>query len=116
MLRLRITFIASLVILIVLLVITVFGPMVQGEKYSEVVRESVIKGTDRWTIEFNIVNREGKDMVYTIVWSSGEESKTQKMLVRDGRIYNHIHFVYPHTVKDGEVNLEIYREGETTPF
>ena len=117
MLRLRILFIASLVVLIVLLVFTVFGPMVQGEKYSEVVRESIIEQEDEWIIQFGIFNREGADTSYVINWSTGGEIYNNKTVsVADGRIFTNIHHVYPHTVKEGKVRLEIYREGETTPF
>ena len=114
--KLRIVFILSLVLLAALLVSTVFRPMATDSGYSVVSRESVLQGEDRWIIELDIINQEGKDITYTVIWSSGEESKTQKIRVGDGRIYNHIHFVYPEAVKEDKVNLTIYKEGEATPF
>ncbi len=115
--RLRIILIASLVVLVVLLVFTVFGPMVQGEKHSEVVRESIIQTEDEWIIQFGIFNREGADTSYVINWSTGGEIYNSKTAsVADGRIFTNIHHVYPHTVKEGKVKLEIYRQGESTPF
>ncbi len=114
--KLRLVFIISLIILGVLLVVTVFRPMAIGGEFSTVARESVIRDSERWTIELNIINKEGKDVTYTIIWSSGEESKTQQMRVGDGRVYNHIHFVYPEAVKDGKVDLIIYKGDEATPF
>ena len=116
MTKLRIVFILSLVLLAALLVSTVFRPMATDSGYSVVSRESVLQGEDRWIIELDIINQEGKDITYTVIWSSGEESKTQKIRVGDGRIYNHIHFVYPEAVKEDKVNLTIYKEGEATPF
>lgn len=114
--KLRIALIVSLVILVVLLVFTVFRPMTSGEKFSEVSRESTIQTEDEWIIQFDLINKEGKDTNYIINWSSGVKSYTEKALVGDGRIYRHIYHVYPETVKDGKVNLTIYKEGESTPF
>ena len=64
----------------------------------------------------SIINKEGKDTTYILNLSSGGESHTRKALVRDGRIYRHIFHVYPETVKEGKVNLAIYKEGDATPL
>ena len=116
MLKLRIVFIVSLVILGVLLVFTVFRPMISGEKYSTVSRESIIMTEDEWIIQFDIINREGEDTNYIIEWSSGGESYTQKVLIRDGKKFTSIYNFYPETVKEGKAHLAIYKEGEATPF
>ncbi len=116
MTKLRIVYIASLVILGVLVAFTVFRPMAPWEKFNTVCRESVIATEDEWIIEFDIINREGKDTSYTIEWSTGEESYTQKVLIRDGRKFQSIYNFYPETVKEGKVHLTIYKEGEATPF
>jgi len=112
----RIVFIVSLVILGVLLVFTVFRPMVSGEKYSEVSRKSIIQGENEWIIQFDIVNREGKDCNYIINLSSGGETYTERVSIEDGRVFTHMHHFYPETVKEGKVNLTICKEGESTPF
>ena len=117
MTRLRVIYVASLVILGVVLVFTVFRPMVQGNKYSEVTNESIIRMKDEWIIEFDILNEEGEDTTYTIIWSSGGEvyNRTSASL-RPGRTYTHIHHIYPDTAKEGKVGLAIYKKGEATPF
>ena len=69
--RIRVIYIASLVIFGVLLVFTVFRPMASVEKYSTVSRESVIMGKDECIIQFDIINREGKDINYIIEWYTG---------------------------------------------
>jgi len=114
--KLRIAFIASLAILGALLVFVVFRPMVTGDKFTEVTRESIIQRGDEWIIQFDLINKEGKDMTYIINWSSGEESWSQEVPVIDGQTFTHIFHVYPETVKEGKVNLTIYREGEPNPF
>ncbi len=114
--KLRIVFVISLVILGVLVVFTVFRPMTSGEKFSEVSREGIIQGEDEWIIEFDIINREGEDTNYIINWSTGGETYTQKVLIRDGKKFTSIYNFYPETVKEGKAHLVIYKEGEATPF
>ncbi len=114
--RLSIVYIVSLIILGVLLVFTVFRPMASGERFTTVMRESVIQREDQWIIQVDIINREGKTTGYVVNWSSGGETYSQEVSVKDGRVFTSIHYVYPEAVEEGEVNLTIYREGEATPF
>ncbi len=114
--KFRIVYIVSLVILGVLVVLTVFRPMASGEKFSTVSRESIIEKEDEWIIEFDIVNREGKDMNYVINWSTGGETYSERVLVKDGHKFTCIQHYYPETVKGGKVHLAIRKEGEAAPF
>ena len=114
--KLRIVFVISLVILGVLVVFTVFRPMTSGEKFSTVSRESIIEGEDEWIIEFDIINREGEDTRYIINWSTGGETFSERVLIKDEHKFTHIHHCYPETVKEGKVHLTVYKEGEETPF
>jgi hypothetical protein len=114
--RLRVLYVVSLVILGVLVGLAVFRPLVTGREYSAVARESVLQEEDQWIIQFDIINQEEKDMNYNLVWSSGGETYTESVLVGKGRIYSHIRHIYLDTVKEGKVNLTIYKEGEATPF
>lgn len=114
--KLRIVYILSLVILGVLLVFTVFRPMATGGKYSQVSRESVIQGETEWIIQFDIINREGEDTSYIINWSTGAQTYSERVSIKDGGTFTYMHHVYPETVKEGKVTLTIYKEGEDTPF
>ncbi|MFC1992420.1 hypothetical protein ACFLV3_01230 [Chloroflexota bacterium] len=115
--KLRIIFIASLTVLIAILAITLFRPIIQDEAYSELTRESIIKKKDEWIIQFDIFNREGKDIDYTIIWYTGDQIyRSSTMTVGNGRIGIYIHHFYPHTVEEGQLKLEIYKEGDSTPF
>ena len=116
MTKLRIVFIASLVIMGVLVALTVFRPMISGEKLSVVSHESIIETEDEWIIEVAIINREGKDTWYTFNWSTGGDTYNEKVWLKDGRKFKFIYHCYPHTVKEGKVQLIIYKEGEATPF
>ena len=114
--KLRIIYILSIVALGVLVVFTVFKPMTSEEKFSEVTRESVIKQEDKWIIEISLINREGKIANYIINWTTGDNTYSERVAIKDGRVFTYIHYVYPDAVIDGEVKLEIYKEGETIPF
>lgn len=114
--KLRIVFAISLVILGVLVVFTVFRPIATGEKYSEVVRESITQLEDEVIIQFSIINREGEEANYIINWSTGGKTYSETVSIKNGRMFTHIHHIYPETVKEGQVNLEVYKEGEPTPF
>ncbi len=114
--RLRIIFIISLVVLGVLLVLAMFRPLVTGQEYSMVGRESVLQAEGEWVIEFDIINRENIDVNYNIVWSSGGDTYTESVLVGQGRIYRHTRHVYRQTIKEDKVNMAIYEEGKAIPF
>ncbi|MDP3879584.1 MAG: hypothetical protein Q8Q07_04660 [Dehalococcoidales bacterium] len=114
--RLRIVFVISLLILGSLVMLAVLRPLASAEEYSVVSRESIIRGEDQWIIQLDIVNQEKRDMSYVLRWSSGGADYTEKILVREGRIYSHIRHVYPAMVQEGKVDLTIYREGEAIPF
>jgi len=116
MTKLRIVYIASLVILGVLVALIVFRPMVSGEQFNTVCRESVIETEDEWIIEYDILNRTGKNTTYVINWSTGDKTYSQRVLVRDGRQITCIQHFHPQTVKEGKVHFTIYEEGEATPF
>ena len=117
MLKLRIIFIASLLILGVLLAFTLFRPITVGQKFETLIRESIIQEEDEWIIQINIINKEDKITDYTIEWSTGEETYySERVSIKNGRTFTNIHHVYPETVREGEINLTIYKAGEPTPF
>ena len=115
--KLRIIFVASLLVLGVLLAFTLFRPMTVGQEFETLIRESVIQEEDEWVIQINIINREGEVADYTIEWSTGGEIYNSKNVsIKNGRTFTNIHHVYPETVREGEINLTIYKEGEPAPF
>jgi len=113
--KLTIIYIASLVILGVLIAFTVFRPMVTGGDYSQVQRAHLLEREDQWIIEFDIINREGKDMSYTIEVLADGKLYTESVLIRDGRVFTYIHHFYPDKLTKKEVSFAVYKEGESTP-
>jgi len=116
MLKLRLIYIASLVILGVLVVFTVFRPLASGEEYSEVQRAQLLEREDQWIIQFDIFNREGEDINYTIEVLSDGKLYTESVLIRDGRTFTYIHHFYPERLTSNEVSFAVYKEGEATPI
>jgi len=102
-------------ILGVLLVLTVFRPMASGSDYSEVQRAHLLEREDQWIIEFDIINREGEDMSYTIKVLADGKLYTESVLIRDGGMFTYIHHFYPDRLTKNEVNFAVYKEGESTP-
>ena len=116
MLKLRVFYGFSLMILALLLVFTVFKPMAAGGKFSEVARESLLETADEWIIQFDIVNREDKDTKYNIKVRVGDRQYSEEFLIQDGGKYSYIHHIPRSLISNGQVNLAIYKDGEDTPF
>ena len=116
MAKLRIIYVASLVILAVLIGFTVFRPMAMGNKYTEVQKEQLLQTESEWIIQFVIINHEGRDQNYTINVLVDEQLYTESVLIRDGRRFSYIHRIRRDKITDGDVSFAIYKESEATPF
>lgn len=114
--RLRIIYIATLVILTVLIAFTVFRPMATGGPYSEVQKAQLLETESEWIVQLVIINHEGKDQNYTINALVGERLYTESVLIRDGRMFSYIHHIPRHMITDGDASFTIYQEDETTPL
>ena len=84
--RLRILYIISLVILGLLLVFTVFRPMVTGGEYSEVQGMYLLEKADEWIIELHLLNHEGQDTNYTVDVLVDGDLCTDTIPIRSGRV------------------------------
>jgi len=114
--RFKIIYIASLVILGVLIAFTVFRPMAVGGEYSEVQRAQLLQREDQWIIEFDIFNHEAEDTNYTINVLIDAKQYTQSVLIRDGQMFTYIYHLYPERLTKNEVGFAVYKEGEATPI
>ncbi len=112
----RVVYIVSLLLLGMLIVFTIFRPMAVGEKYSEVQREHLLQTEDKWIIEFDIINREGRDQNYTITAVLDGKAYYEDVLIREGRMFTYIRHIYPDQLTERKVSFTIYKEGEETPF
>jgi len=96
-----------------LLAFTVFQPITSGGKFSTVASESIITRDKEWVIVISIINQADENTVYSIAWSTGGNVYNSKeVLIKSGRTFTDMHYVYPETPKDGKIDLTICR-GET---
>ena len=114
--KLRILYIISLIILGVLVGFTIFRPMATGEKYSEVQREHLLQTEGGWIIQFDIINREGKDESYTTNMSVDGKQSTITVSIRDGGQYTYVRQTRSEMLSEGVVSYTIYKQGEEAPL
>jgi len=114
--KFRIIYIASLVILGILAALAVFRPMATGVEHSEVQQAQLLEKENQWIIEFDIINREGKDTSYTIIVATDGKQYTESVLIRDGGMFTYTHHFYPDRLTKNEVSFAVYKDGETTPI
>lgn len=115
MLRLRLIFILSLVVLAGLFVsIVYFLPLRDGS--GETKRVHIIEAENEWILQYDILNNEGLDVEYTIVVTVDDTVYTDSTVVKPGKSYTYIHHIYPQQLKEGKVTLALYQEGKTEPI
>lgn len=115
-LKFGIIYTASLVMLAVLIAFAVFRPMATGEEYSQVQRANLLEKGDQWIIQFDIINREGKDTSYTIKVLTDGKPYTESVLVRGGGVFTYVQHFYRNSLTSNEVSFAVYKEGESTPI
>jgi len=114
--RAKIIYIASLVILGVLIAFTVFQPMATGSEYSTVQRVQLLEAENKWIIQFDLINHEGRDQNYTITVVVDGKQYKESVLIQDRRIFTYIHHFYRDRLTNNEVKFTVYKEGEATPI
>jgi len=114
--KFKLIYIASLIILGVLMAFTIFRPMVIGEGHSEVQRAQLLERKDEWIIEFDIINQEGKDTSYIIKVGADGKIYAESVMVKNGGMFTYIHHFYREQLTANEVSFAVYREGESTPI
>ena len=113
----RVVYLASLIILGVLVTVTVFGPMATGGEYSMVQRAHFLEREDRWVIELHIFNHEAEDTNYTITVLLDDELSTESFWLRQGGLGKCSYHISRDNVNQGkEVLVAVYKEGEATPI
>ena len=113
----KVVYLASLVILGVLITSTVFRPMITGGEYSMVQRAHFLEREDRWVIEFHIFNHEVEDTNYTITVLLDDELSTDSFWLRQGRLGKCSYHISRNEFNQGkEVTVTVCKEGEATPI
>ena len=115
MLKLKFIYIASLILVGVLLVATIYL-IPQRAKLTEVQRNLLLQSADRYVMQLDLFNKEGKDTSYTVDVSIDGKLYTQKVAIEDGKGFTYLQPVYPRMVTEGIVTLTVYREDEPVPI
>jgi hypothetical protein len=115
--KLRVAYIASLVILGVLIAVTVFQPMATGSEYRQVQRAQLLEREDRWIIELHIFNHEAQDTNYTINVLVDEELCTESIQLKQGELFKYSHHISRDKLDQAiKVLVAVHKDGEATPF
>jgi uncharacterized membrane protein len=113
--RLRLIFILSLIVLAGLFVSIVYF-LPSREDYTETKRVHIIEAENEWILQCDIINREDRDIEYTIVVTVDDIVYTDGTVVKPGKSYTYIHHIYPQQVQEGEVSFALYQEGKSEPI
>ncbi len=111
-----ILYVLSLVILVTVLVLIVSSSITGDKECSRVQRAGLLKVEDGWVVQFDLINNEGKDTSYTINSSSQGKTYVSSVLILDGGVFTYLHYIDRDAVTDNEVNLAIFKEGESNPI
>ena len=116
MLKLRVVYIVSLLILGVLVPFAIFNSMGKVSEYSEVAKVQLIERENEYIVEFDIINREGKAMKYIFNALIDGEIDSRNCTIQDGGTFTYIYHIYPEQMNDKMVTFTVFREGESKPF
>ncbi|MFC2034497.1 hypothetical protein ACFLTT_03770 [Chloroflexota bacterium] len=115
-LRIKVFYIASLVLLAILVIFVIFQPLERSSGYSEVQQEQLLQTNSEWIIQFDILNHEGKRQDYTInVLVNGKEY-TEDVSIGDGKAYSFIYHIQRDTVGDSPIKFDVYAQGKENPI
>jgi len=90
--------------------------MVTGSEYSTVQRVQLLEAENKWIIQFDLINHEGRDQNYTITVVVDGKQYNESVLIQDRRMFTYIHHFYRDRLTNNEVKFAVYKEGEATPL
>ena len=112
--KLRIFYIASLLILGALLV-GIFYPMGKNEELSELTKSSFMYTDNEYLVEFDITNHKDMAVEYIINALIDGETDSRSFTIQEGRTATYVYHLYPDRIREKEITFTIYKEGEVTP-
>ncbi len=113
--KVKILYVVTAVILGVLLTLTVFRPLELQSRNSEVQRSQLLRLEDRYALQFDIANHEGKDTNYTVNVSVDGQPSSLTVCIRSEGAFTYTKYIDESTLTNGVVSLMVYKEGDTTP-
>ena len=113
--RLRLTFVLSLIILAGVF-ISIIYLIPSGEDDTEFNKAQIIEEEGRWTLQYDIINNEDKDIDYTIHVTVDGAVYKDSAVVKQGKKYTYTRHIYPEDLEEGKVTFILYEEGKTEPI
>jgi hypothetical protein len=86
------------------------------EDYTETKRVHIIEAENEWILQCDIINREDRDIEYTIVVTVDDIVHTDSTVVKPGKSYTYIQQINPQELREGEVSFALYQEGKPEPI
>ncbi len=109
-------YVLSLALVAGLLGFAIVKPMVAPSHNGTVLREHFVETGDEWIAQWQIVNREGRETVYTIEANVDGQTFSDQVALAVDEQYNYAHHIYKAEVGPGEATFAIYRDGAQSPI
>jgi len=114
--RLKIIYIASLILLGLLVSLTVFKPLAKGAHYNDVQHESLIKNDQEWVLQFNLINDNTSAKTYQVSVDKDGEVYQDQVTVAGESEYTYIQHFLRQPGKDHTLDAAIYPQGSNQPI
>ncbi len=109
-------YIASLVMLGLMVSLTVFKPLEKGAHYNDVQRESLIESDQEWVLQFSLFNNDtGVETYWINVDKDGQFYQDEVAVAGQGEYTYILHF-QRQKGKDRTLDAAIYSKGSSQPI
>jgi len=112
----RITHIASLVVLAALLALTVALPTLRGRELKETQRAQILRSDDEWILQYDILNDGEGPRSYLIEVNVDGTTYRQEAATTPNGKFIFIHHIRPEQLTEGVVTLRLFQEGRSEPL
>lgn len=112
----RITHIASLVVLAALLALTVVVPTLRGKDLNETQRAQLLRTDDEWIVQYDILNEGEQDRSYLIEVNVDGTAYRQEARTAPNGKFVFIQHIRPEQLTEGVVMLRLFQEGRSEPL
>ncbi len=114
--RLKIIYIASLIVLGLMVSLTVFKPLEKGAHYNDVQRESLIESDQEWVLQFSLFNNDTGVETYRINVDKDGQFYQDEVAVAGQGEYTYIQHFQRQKGKDRTLDAAIYSKGSSQPI
>ena len=113
--RLKLIYIASLILLGLVAALTIFKPLATGTHYTELQRESLLKNDREWVLQFDLINRDDSATTYLIKVDRDGRVYNDQVTLAAQREYTYIQHLPRREGADRNLDVAIYSQGRGQP-